>query len=102
MPGLNELLNKESSLATTMTSDLSLLLEKEFKPRTQEQKSAVESAVRTLAQQAIGSAVAISGDAYRTIEAMIAEIDRKMSEQIDRILHHPEFQQLESAWRGLH
>lgn len=101
MSGLNELLNKESQLATT-TSDFSLLLEKEFKPRTQEQKSAVENAVRTLAQQAISSAVAISGDAYRTIEAMIAEIDRKMSEQIDRIIHHPDFQQLESAWRGLH
>ena len=101
MSGLNELLNKESQLATT-PSDFSLLLEKEFKPRTQEQKSAVENAVRTLAQQAISSAVAISGDAYRTIEAMIAEIDRKMSEQIDRIIHHPDFQQLESAWRGLH
>ncbi|MFA9950046.1 type VI secretion system contractile sheath large subunit [Dentiradicibacter hellwigii] len=101
MSGLNELLNKESQLATT-TSDFSSLLEKEFKPRTQEQKSAVENAVRTLAQQAISSAVAISGDAYRTIEAMIAEIDRKMSEQIDRIIHHPDFQQLESAWRGLH
>ena len=101
MSGLNELLNKESQLATT-TSDFSSLLEKEFKPRTQEQKSAVENAVRTLAQQAISSAVAISGDAYRTIEAMIAEIDRKMSEQIDRIIHHPDFQQLESAWRGLY
>ncbi len=101
MSGLNELLNKESQLATT-ASEFSSLLEKEFKPRTQEQKSAVENAVRTLAQQAISSAVAISSDAYRTIEAMIAEIDRKMSEQIDRIIHHPEFQQLESAWRGLH
>jgi type VI secretion system protein ImpC len=31
----------------------------------------------------------------------IAEIDRKMSAQLDDILHHPKFQQMESAWRGL-
>jgi type VI secretion system protein ImpC len=35
------------------------------------------------------------------VDAMIAEIDQKLSRQIDEILHHPKFQQLESAWRGL-
>ncbi|MDH5857384.1 type VI secretion system contractile sheath large subunit [Lampropedia aestuarii] len=101
MSEAKELLSK-STLETASGSDFSALLEKEFKPKTDEQKSAVETAVRTLAQQAIGSAVSLSGDAYRAIEAMIAEIDRKMSEQIDLIIHHKEFQQLESAWRGLH
>ena len=33
---------------------------------------------------------------------MIAELDRKLSEQVNLILHHEDFQQLESAWRGLH
>jgi hypothetical protein len=37
-----------------------------------------------------------------SIEAMIAEIDKKLSEQINLILHHPDFQKLEGAWRGLH
>lgn len=35
------------------------------------------------------------------VDEMIAELDRKVSAQVDEILHHPEFQQLESAWRGL-
>lgn len=35
------------------------------------------------------------------IDAYIAEIDRKLSAQIDEILHHPEVQKLESAWRSL-
>ncbi len=83
-------------------TDFAALLEKEFKPKSPEQRSAVESAVRTLAQQAVASAVTLSGDAYRTIEAIIAEIDRKMSEQIDQIIHHEDFQKLEAAWRGLH
>lgn len=35
------------------------------------------------------------------VDGMIAEIDRKLSRQLDEILHHPDFQKLESAWRGL-
>ena len=33
---------------------------------------------------------------------MIAEIDKKLTEQINEIMHHQDFQKLESAWRGLH
>lgn len=34
-------------------------------------------------------------------DRMIAQIDAKLSRQIDEILHHPEFQSLEASWRGL-
>jgi type VI secretion system protein ImpC len=34
-------------------------------------------------------------------DALIAEIDQKISKQVDVILHNAEFQKLESAWRGL-
>lgn len=37
----------------------------------------------------------------RLVDDMIAEIDRRMSAQIDEILHHPRVQRLESAWRGI-
>ena len=35
------------------------------------------------------------------VDRMIAEIDAKLSRQMDEILHHPTFQSLESSWRGL-
>jgi type VI secretion system protein ImpC len=35
------------------------------------------------------------------LDSMIAEIDRKMSLQVDEILHHAGFQKLESTWRSL-
>ncbi len=35
------------------------------------------------------------------VDMTISEIDRKLSEQISVILHHPDFQRLESAWRSL-
>ncbi len=36
------------------------------------------------------------------IDKMIAQIDEKISAQMDEILHHEEFQSLESKWRGLY
>jgi len=78
------------------------LLNKEFKPKTSNAKSAIESAVQTLAEQALATTKLISDDSVKTIEAIIAQIDAKLSEQINQIIHHADFQQLESAWRGLH
>jgi type VI secretion system protein ImpC len=83
-------------------SDFTALLQREFKPKTEHAQAAVAQAVQTLAQQALANTALISGDSLRTIEAIIAAIDRKLSEQVNAILHHEEFQQLESAWRGLH
>lgn len=92
---------KQKGVATGL-DDFSSLLQREFKPKTDAANAAVQAAVQTLAQQALESTVTISSDAYNTIEAIIAEIDKKMSEQVNLILHHQEFQQLESAWRGLY
>jgi type VI secretion system protein ImpC len=83
-------------------NEFTLLLQKEFKPKTEEAKSAVQTAVQTLAQQALAQSQLISTDAIRTIQAMIAEIDAKLTEQINLIIHHPDYQRLEGAWRGLH
>ncbi|MGB1239337.1 MAG: type VI secretion system contractile sheath large subunit [Pseudomonadales bacterium] len=35
------------------------------------------------------------------VDQMIVELDKKISAQVDEILHVPEFQQLESTWGGL-
>jgi type VI secretion system protein ImpC len=82
-------------------NEFASLLNKEFKPKTDEARGAIESAVQTLAQQALAHSNTISADAYRTIEALIAEIDKKLSDQVNLILHHEDFQKLEGSWRGL-
>lgn len=97
-----EALKQGQEKGTLDVEGLSSLLKKEFKPKTEEAQSAVESAVKTLAEQALSSAVTISSDSYITIQNIIAEIDRKLSQQINVILHNEEFQKLEGAWRGLH
>ena len=98
---------KEAELAQAGTAleesdDFSALLEKNFKPRSPEASSAVSNAVSTLAQQALADTALISDDARSTIESIIAQIDRKLTEQINLIMHHEEFTRLEGAWRGLH
>jgi len=95
-------INKQTSAKeATSYSDFNTLLNKEFKSKTDETKSAVENAVKTLAEQALANTVIVSEDAYKSIASIIAEIDHKLTEQINLILHHKEFQSLESAWRGL-
>ena len=83
-------------------NDLASLLQKEFKPKSDEARSAVEAAVQTLAQQALAQTQLIGKDVVKSIEDMIAAIDKKLSDQVNQIIHHEDFQKLEGAWRGLH
>jgi type VI secretion system protein ImpC len=83
-------------------SDFASLLQKEFKPKSDDVKSGVERAVLTLAEQALSQTRLIGSDVQKSIEAIIAELDRKLTEQVNLILHHPDFQKLEGSWRGLH
>src|SRR6186713_3138515 len=83
-------------------NEFASLLKKEFKPKSDDAKSAVEQAVLTLAQQALAQTNLIGSDVIMSIEAMIAELDKRLSTQVNTILHHEDFQKLESAWRGLH
>src|SRR6201993_3730188 len=92
----------EPTAASVESGELETLLPKEFRPKTDEEKEAVEKAVRTLAEQALAQTQLIGADVVQSITAMIAEIDRKLSEQINLILHHADYQRLEGAWRGLH
>ncbi|HEY5313303.1 MAG TPA: type VI secretion system contractile sheath large subunit, partial [Pirellulales bacterium] len=88
--------------ATVEMGDFSALLKKEFKPKTDQAQAAVETAVKTLAEFVLKDTAVISDDAIKSIGATIAAIDRKLTEQINHILHHADFQKLEGAWRGLH
>ena len=65
-------------------------------------QSAVKAAVKTLAQQALTDESLISSDALASIESLVAAIDKKLTEQINVILHHEDFQKLEGSWLGLH
>lgn len=100
-----ELESATAASATEQTgevSDFSLLLNKEFKPTSDRAKAEVENAVQTLAEYVLKDTSIVSDDTIASIEAIIAQIDNKLTEQINLILHHDDFQKLEGSWRGLH
>ena len=88
-------------VVTQEAEDFSALLKQSFKPRSERAATEVENAVNTLVQQALADTSLIKEDVLDTIEDMIAHLDEKLSAQMNAIIHAPEFQQIESAWRGL-
>jgi type VI secretion system protein ImpC len=51
--------------------------------------------------QVLEGAIRLGRDAVAMINARIAQIDCLVSIQLNEVLHHPNFQTLESSWRGL-
>ncbi|HVM99758.1 MAG TPA: type VI secretion system contractile sheath large subunit [Caulobacteraceae bacterium] len=99
-----EELQKQGAVAEAEAApidDFAALLRKEFKPNNEAREQRIEQAVKTLAQQALADAQIVGDDVFSTVDAMKAALDRKLTEQINLILHHPDLQKLEAAWRGL-
>ncbi|MGL4324730.1 MAG: type VI secretion system contractile sheath large subunit [Beijerinckiaceae bacterium] len=91
----------EAGAATRDVEEFASLLKQSFKPRNERAASEVENAVATLVNQALSDQSLVKNDVLETIDEMIARLDEKLSDQMNAILHAPEFQQLESAWRGI-
>jgi type VI secretion system protein ImpC len=62
----------------------------------------VREEISALLEEALKGQVVLKGRTIDTLEAMVANIDKMLTAQINEILHTPAFQELESAWRGLH
>lgn len=90
--------------AESADSDFNALIKGKFNASDDSTKSIVK-AVNELGRQALEfESVLDKGDldSIEKIETIIAEIDKKLSLQLNEILHNDEFQKLEGAWRGLH
>ncbi|RJF92737.1 type VI secretion system contractile sheath large subunit [Noviherbaspirillum saxi] len=93
--------------ASTSTEELGLL-----DRIVQEGKMAIEPSQKAYAKTLLGQfATQILDEGMKTapdkgvvamINERVAEIDRILTDQLNAIMHHPEFQKLEASWRGLH
>jgi type VI secretion system protein ImpC len=92
----------EATTTVAEADDFTTLLKQNFKPRSERAATEVENAVQTLVTQALADSTLVKNDVIDTIESMIARLDEKLTAQMNASLHAEEFQQLESAWRGLH
>ena len=64
-------------------------------------KSRGRDLVTQFVDQVLQGNMTVSKDIESMIESRIAQIDHLLSLQLNEILHHPKFQQLEATWRGI-
>jgi type VI secretion system ImpB/VipA family protein len=65
------------------------------------ERSHARDLIAELAEQVLEGSVTVSRDLSASLDARIAEIDALISDQLNAIMHHADFQQLEASWRGL-
>ena len=66
-----------------------------------QEKVRTRDLISELADQVLAGTVTVSRDLSASMDVRIAEIDAMISEQLNEIMHHADFQKLESSWRGL-
>lgn len=82
-------------------SDFALLMDQTVVLRRPRPEDPLNQAIGVLVTRLGLAESAQGGTPRQRIEALCAEIDRRMAAAINLILHHPEFQALEATWRGL-
>ena len=87
-----------TSVATTEEGGL---LEQVVAATKQTEPDRAQELVKTLVEQALTGTVTFDRTLQRTFDGAIALIDQKLSAQLNAIIHHPRFLQLEGTWRGL-
>jgi type VI secretion system protein ImpC len=95
----------QDATAPAQTAEVSLLdtvITQSRLGRDDAEKKRAKDLIGEFAALVLNDSKAVSKDVITTIEARIAELDRLLSEQLNEVLHHPEFQALEASWRGLH
>lgn len=69
--------------------------------RDEEQREQSRRQIATLVDEVMKGELRVAKDIEATINARIADIDVLLSNQLNTIMHTPEFQKLEGSWRGL-
>jgi len=58
--------------------------------------------IEQFVQNVLAGQETVSKDVEATIQYWIAELDKRLSSQLNEVMHHPDLQKLEATWRGLH
>ena len=69
--------------------------------RSDTEKSRAKDIIAELVNEVLSGTVVVSDNLSATLDARVAEIDELISRQLSAVMHHPDFQKLESTWSGL-
>jgi type VI secretion system protein ImpC len=94
--------SKGAAASTVTTTEAGLgLLDQVLGATKQTERDRAEELIRALTEEALKGTVTFNRNLVVTFDRAIAEIDRKVSEQLNKIMHHERFLKLEGSWRGL-
>jgi type VI secretion system protein ImpC len=72
------------------------------RPQDQKEAERAKTFFRQFLDQVVKPGQVVSKDVETNIKYWIGEVDKKLTSQLNEIMHHPDFQKLEGSWRGLH
>ncbi|HRO61381.1 MAG TPA: type VI secretion system contractile sheath large subunit [Burkholderiaceae bacterium] len=81
---------------------LDQIVEKSRVAKSEAEHQRARDIIAELAKEVLQGTVVVSDNLNLTLDSRVAELDRLISDQVSAIMHAPQFQQLESTWRGLH
>ncbi|WP_303721776.1 type VI secretion system contractile sheath large subunit [Malonomonas rubra] len=99
-----EAVEQVESTAAESVEEKSLLdqiLEDGRMAREEQQKGWAKDVISEFVSQIMDETITVSSDTEAMINTRIGQIDKLISDQLNEIMHHPDFQKLEGSWRGL-
>ena len=84
------------------TAEQASLLDQVVSATKQTEPDRAQELVKTLVEEALRGTVTFDRNLSRTFDRAIAAIDRKVSAQLNEVMHHEKFLKQEGTWRGLH
>lgn len=70
--------------------------------RSDSEHTRAKDIIAELVREVLEGTVVVSDNLSVTLDARVAELDRLISDQLSEVMHHADFQKLESSWTGLH
>jgi type VI secretion system protein ImpC len=91
-----------TATATTQEDNLLDKILDRTKPINERERERNKDYVDEFLRHVVKPGQVVSKDVETNIKYWIAEVDKKLSAQLNEVMHHPDFQRLEGTWRGLH
>jgi len=104
MPAKKTAASQQTEVEEVSALDQMLGVVDQISKKDESVKAEMQDAVTMLFENVLGDYKTVSKEApqlHHKIERLIADIDGRLSLQMNEIIHHPDFQKLEGSWRGL-
>ena len=88
--------------AAVESSLLDSIVERSRVAKSDDEHVRARDLIGELVKEVMQGTVVVSDNLSAMLDARVAQLDELISAQLSEVMHAPEFQQLESTWRGLH